>query len=79
MGIIRKIDELGRVSLCSEHRKALGIEKRDEIEMTLENNSIVIRKAGTIDLKAYIESKQLEDNVSTETYRVLEDILEKLK
>ena len=79
MGIKRKIDKLGRIVLCSEHRKELGIECDDEIEMTLENNSIVIRKAGTIDIKDYIKSKQLEENISTETYRALEDILEKLK
>lgn len=79
MGIKRKIDNLGRVVLCSEHRKELGIECGDEIEMTIENNSIVLRKDGTIDIKEYIKTKQLEENVSIETYRVLEDILEKLK
>lgn len=78
MGIKRKIDSLGRIVLCVEHRRELGIELGDELEMTLENNSIVIRKAGTIDIKEYIKSKQLED-ITTETYRVLEDILEKLK
>lgn len=79
MGIKRKIDHLGRVVLNISHRKELGIEDGDELEMTLENNSIVIRKADSIDLKEYIKSKQLEENISTETYRVLEDILEKLK
>jgi bifunctional DNA-binding transcriptional regulator/antitoxin component of YhaV-PrlF toxin-antitoxin module len=79
MGIKRKIDNLGRIVLCSEHRKELGIECGDEIEMTLENNSIVFRKADSIDIREYIKSKQLEENVSTETYRVLEDILEKMK
>ncbi len=79
MGIKRKIDNLGRIVLCSEHRKELGIECGDEIEMIIENNSIVLRKVGTIDIREYIKSKQLEENVSTETYRVLEDVLEKLK
>ena len=78
MGIKRKIDHLGRVVLNVSHRKELGIECGDELEMTLENNSIVIRKADSINLKEYIKSKQLED-ITTETYRVLEEILEKLK
>ena len=79
MGIKRKIDFLGRIVVCAEYRRELGIELGDELEMTLENSSIVIRKADSIDLKEYIKSKQLEENISTETYRVLEDILEKIK
>ena len=79
MGIKRRMDNLSRIVLPVEYRRELGIECGDEVEMTLENNSIIIRKADSIDLKEYIKSKQLEENISTETYRVLEDILEKLK
>ena len=78
MGIKRTVDNLGRIVLSVAHRRELGIKEGDQIEMTLENESIVIRKSGSINIREYIKSKQLEENISTETYRALEDILEKL-
>lgn len=43
-GIVRKIDELGRVTLPIEIRRTLDIEERDPIEIFVENNSIILRK-----------------------------------
>ncbi len=79
MGIKRKMDNLSRIVLPVEYRRELGIERGGEVEMTLAGDSIVLRKADSIDIREYIKSKQLEENISTETYRALEDILEKLK
>jgi transcriptional pleiotropic regulator of transition state genes len=43
-GIVRKMDDLGRVCIPIETRKALGIEDRDEIEMYVEGKRIILEK-----------------------------------
>ncbi len=43
-GIIRKVDELGRIVVPKEMRTALEIKEGDRTEITLEGNSIVIKK-----------------------------------
>ena len=42
--MIRKIDELGRMVIPIEYRKALNLKKQDELELTLTSNQIVIKK-----------------------------------
>ena len=43
-GIVRKIDELGRIVLPIEMRRTLGISEKDPIEIYTEADSIVLRK-----------------------------------
>lgn len=43
-GIIRKVDELGRIVLPVELRRSLDIEVRDELEIYLENDRIILQK-----------------------------------
>lgn len=43
-GIIRKLDNLGRVVLPAEMRRVLDIKDYDEVEMFLENDTITVRK-----------------------------------
>ena len=43
-GIIRKLDELGRVVIPKEIRNKLKIEERDSIEIYLDGESIVLKK-----------------------------------
>ena len=43
-GIIRKLDELGRIVIPMEIRKKLEIEQKDPIEIYLDGNSIVLKK-----------------------------------
>ncbi|MBR7117531.1 MAG: AbrB/MazE/SpoVT family DNA-binding domain-containing protein [Clostridia bacterium] len=40
--IIRKVDKLGRIVIPKDVRSTLSIKDGDDIEITLENNSIVI-------------------------------------
>lgn len=44
IGIVRKIDELGRIVLPIETRNLLGIKTRDALEIYLDKDSIVLRK-----------------------------------
>ncbi len=43
-GIVRRVDELGRVVLPIELRRTLEIEERDQLEIMLEDDRIVLRK-----------------------------------
>lgn len=43
-GIVRRVDELGRVVIPKELRKQLNIEERDPIEITCDGSSIILQK-----------------------------------
>lgn len=43
-GIIRKVDDLGRIVLPIELRRTLDIAERDELEIFMENDRIVLQK-----------------------------------
>lgn len=46
-GIIRKVDDLGRIVLPIELRRMLDIAERDELEIFVENDRIVLQKYET--------------------------------
>ena len=60
-GIVRKIDELGRIVLPIELRRTLGIAERDSIEIYVDGGSIVLVKyepvcifcSGSTDITVY--------------------------
>ena len=43
-GIVRKVDELGRIVLPSELRNTLSIKEKDPLEIFIEDNKIILRK-----------------------------------
>lgn len=43
-GIVRKVDELGRIVLPIELRRTLDIEERDALEIYLDGDKIVLQK-----------------------------------
>ena len=43
-GIVRKVDELGRIVLPIELRRTLDIEERDSLEIYLDGDKIVLQK-----------------------------------
>lgn len=43
-GIVRKVDELGRIVLPIELRRNLDIEERDPVEIYLDGDKIVLQK-----------------------------------
>jgi transcriptional pleiotropic regulator of transition state genes len=42
--IVRKVDELGRIVLPIELRRVLDIAERDEMEIYLEDDKVILRK-----------------------------------
>ena len=43
-GIVRNIDELGRIVVPKEIRQRFGIAKNDPVEIYVENENIILRK-----------------------------------
>jgi len=43
-GIVRKVDELGRIVLPSELRNTLNIKEKDPLEIFIEDSRIILRK-----------------------------------
>ena len=44
-GIVRKLDELGRVVIPKEIRSKLDIEEKDPIEIYVDGSSIILKKS----------------------------------
>lgn len=44
-GVIRKLDELGRITLPIELRRSLDLDVRDGLEITVQDDYIILRKA----------------------------------
>ena len=43
-GIVRKVDELGRIVFPMELRKSLGIAEKDALEIYVDGGQIILRK-----------------------------------
>lgn len=44
-GVIRKLDELGRITLPIELRRSLDLDVKDGLEITVQDYYIILRKA----------------------------------
>ena len=65
-GIVRKVDELGRVVLPIELRRNMGIEIKDSLEIFVEENTIILIKyypayifTGSLDVVIYYKGKKV--------------------
>jgi transcriptional pleiotropic regulator of transition state genes len=43
-GIVRKVDELGRIVIPIELRRTMNIEEKDALEIYVDGNSIILKK-----------------------------------
>ncbi|QGG46269.1 AbrB/MazE/SpoVT family DNA-binding domain-containing protein [Heliorestis convoluta] len=43
-GIVRKVDELGRVVIPIELRRTMGIDEKDSLEIYVDNEKIILKK-----------------------------------
>lgn len=43
-GIVRKVDELGRIVLPIELRRSLSIKEKDPLEIFTDNNKVILQK-----------------------------------
>jgi transcriptional pleiotropic regulator of transition state genes len=44
IGIVRKVDELGRIVIPMELRRTFGIEKEDPLEIFVDEDMIILKK-----------------------------------
>ena len=65
-GVIRRIDELGRVVLPIEIRKTLSLTNRDTVEIYVEDEKIILKKyepscifCGSIDTAKMVKGKMV--------------------
>lgn len=49
-GIVRKLDELGRITLPIELRRTLGVNERDPLEIFVDEDKIVLKKYEPTDI-----------------------------
>lgn len=81
VGIVRKIDDLGRLVIPAELRKQFGIQKFDDVEMLATESGIILRKydGNNIDedIKSII-SKYEYDGVNNERVDELKKLLSKV-
>jgi transcriptional pleiotropic regulator of transition state genes len=74
-GIVRKVDELGRIVLPIELRRTLDIAERDALEIYVDGSSIVLRKY----LPSCVFCDSAEDVVSFDGKMICHCCLDKLK
>ena len=43
-GIVRRVDELGRIVIPIEMRNSLNISQKDPVEISMDGSSIILRK-----------------------------------
>jgi transcriptional pleiotropic regulator of transition state genes len=59
-GVVRKIDELGRIVLPSELRRVFGIREGDELEISVNGEQIILQKRLDLCLFCGAEEPALE-------------------
>ena len=49
-GVVRKLDELGRITLPIELRRSLNLDVKDGLEITVQDDCIILTKAESADI-----------------------------
>lgn len=73
-GVIRRIDDLGRIVIPKEIRHSLAIKEGDPLEISLENNKICLERyrTGNIEvLNAIIENIRYDEYLGVDKGKVL--------
>lgn len=76
-GIVRKVDELGRVVIPIELRRTLGIGERDALEIYVDGERIMLKKyepacifTGNADDLIYFKGKMISKSVIPELLEI---------
>ena len=59
-GVVRKIDELGRIVLPSELRRVFGIREGDQLEISVDGETIILQKRQDLCLFCGADDPQIE-------------------
>lgn len=74
-GIVRKVDELGRIVLPIEMRRTLDIAERDALEIFVDGDNIILRKYQP----ACVFCENTKDIINFKGKNVCPDCIRKLK
>ena len=74
-GMVRKVDELGRIVLPISIRQNMGIEARDSVEIFTDENRIILQKYQS----SCIFCNNADELVYFNDQRICRECLEKLK
>ena len=74
-GIVRKVDELGRIVLPIELRRLLDIAEKDPLEIYVDNDSVILKKYAP----ACIFCGSADNIVNFKGKKICADCLEELK
>lgn len=74
-GMVRKVDELGRIVLPAEIRQCMGIRIKDSVEIYTDNDRIILQKYQP----ACIFCTNADDLVFFNDKRICPECLQKLK
>ena len=74
-GIVRKVDELGRIVLPIEMRRTLDIAERDALEIFVDGDNIILKKYQP----ACIFCENTNDIISYKGKNICPDCINKLK
>ena len=74
-GIVRKVDELGRIVLPIEMRRTLDIAEKDALEIYVDGDNIILRKYQP----ACIFCDSIQNVISFQGKKICSDCMEKLK
>lgn len=83
-GIVRKVDELGRVVIPMELRRTLGIAEKDALEIYVDEDKIILKKymdSGTREKRDQVvkELSRISNHSSSETIKkAMDDAIELL-
>lgn len=73
-GIVRKVDELGRVVLPIELRRTLGIEEKNALEIFIDNDKIILSKYEPSD----VFTGSMEDLIEFKGKKVSKDSIKEM-
>lgn len=83
-GIVRKVDELGRVVIPVELRRILGIEERDSLEIYMDGDKVILKKYVSSEINiekeaALKELQQLATEADEKTHSILMNAMRLIK
>ncbi|MBQ2239044.1 MAG: AbrB/MazE/SpoVT family DNA-binding domain-containing protein [Lachnospiraceae bacterium] len=73
-GIVRKLDELGRITLPIELRRTLDVADRDPIEIFVDEGTIILKKYAPAD----IFTGEMDDLIEYKGKKVSKDTIREL-
>lgn len=70
-GIVRRIDDLGRIVIPAEMRRTLGVTEGDELEILLEGDHVAIRPRFPTLIREFSVSENVRLNLPGETVELV--------